>query len=142
LSESSRLDAIIDMDHQLVALARKVDWGFLEERFGEAYRDGPSQPPLPTRLMAGLIFLKYTYDLIRRGSVRALGGEPLLSVLLRGGVYPARVGPGPQLTRWRQRIGEEKMNVLLQEIRPAAALPLCVALEKPLDFGFGSCNPN
>ena len=37
----SRLDAILDMDHQLVALAGKVDWGFLEKRFGEVYRDGP-----------------------------------------------------------------------------------------------------
>ena len=50
----SRLDAILDMDHQPVALARRVDWGFLEKRFGEVYRDGPGQPPLPTRLMAGL----------------------------------------------------------------------------------------
>jgi hypothetical protein len=59
----SRLDAILDMDHQLVVLARKVDWGFLEERLGEAYRDGPGQPPLPTQLTAALTILKYTYDL-------------------------------------------------------------------------------
>ena len=38
----SRLDAILDMGHQLVALARKVDWGFLEKRFGEAYRTAPA----------------------------------------------------------------------------------------------------
>jgi hypothetical protein len=31
----SRLDAIIDMGHPLVALAQKVDWGFLEKTFGE-----------------------------------------------------------------------------------------------------------
>ena len=59
----SRLDAILDMDHQLVVLARKVDWGFLEERLGEAYRARPGQPPLPTRLTAVLTILKYTYDL-------------------------------------------------------------------------------
>jgi len=44
----SRLDQIIDMRHPLVALARKVDWAFLEKTFGEAYKDGPGQPPLPT----------------------------------------------------------------------------------------------
>jgi hypothetical protein len=59
----SRLDAIIDMRHPLVVLAQKVDWGFLEKTFGEAYTDGPGQPPLPTRLMAGLTILKYTHDL-------------------------------------------------------------------------------
>ena len=47
----------------LVALAHKVDWAFIENTFGEAYKDGPGQPPLPTRLMAGLTILKYTHDL-------------------------------------------------------------------------------
>ena len=34
----SRLDAIIDMNHALVKLARTIDWGFLEARFGAVYR--------------------------------------------------------------------------------------------------------
>ena len=38
----SRLDAIIDMDHALVKLARTIDWGFLEERFGSVYSDKPA----------------------------------------------------------------------------------------------------
>jgi transposase, IS5 family len=59
----SRLDQIIDMKHPLVTLGRAVDWGFLEGRFGEVYTDDPVQPPLPTRLMAGLAILKHTYDL-------------------------------------------------------------------------------
>ena len=44
----SRLDQIIDMNHALVKLARA---------------DKPGQPPLPTRLMAGLAILKHSYDL-------------------------------------------------------------------------------
>jgi transposase, IS5 family len=59
----SRLDQIIDLRHPLVKLARETDWAFLEQTFGEAYTDGPGQPPLPTRLMAGLIILKYTHNL-------------------------------------------------------------------------------
>jgi len=31
--------------------------------FGAVYTDKPGQPPLPTRLMAGLAILKHTYDL-------------------------------------------------------------------------------
>ena len=34
----SRLDAIIDMNHALVKLARTIDWSFLEERFGAITR--------------------------------------------------------------------------------------------------------
>src|SRR6185436_12991138 len=59
----SRLDQVIDMDHALAKLARTIDWGFLEEKFGEVYKDGAGQPPLPTRLMAGLAILKHTYNL-------------------------------------------------------------------------------
>jgi transposase, IS5 family len=59
----SRLDQIIDMNHALVKLARAIDWRFLEERFGAVYTDKPGQPPLPTRLMAGLAILKHSYDL-------------------------------------------------------------------------------
>jgi transposase, IS5 family len=59
----SRLDQIIGMRHPLVALARKLDWAFIEKTFGEIYSDGPGQPPRPTRLMAGLIILKCAHDL-------------------------------------------------------------------------------
>jgi Transposase domain (DUF772) len=59
----SRLDQIIDMNHELVKLARAIDWQFLKETFGAVYSDKPGQPPLPTRLMAGLAILKHTYDL-------------------------------------------------------------------------------
>ena len=59
----SRLDQIIDTKHALVKLACTIDWRFLEEKFGAVYKDGAGQPPLPTRLMAGLAILKHTYNL-------------------------------------------------------------------------------
>src|SRR6266480_3334454 len=62
----SRLDQIIDMKHALVKLGRAIDWRFLEERFGAVYTDKPGQPPLPTRLMAGLAILKYTYGRLEK----------------------------------------------------------------------------
>src|SRR5437016_14530800 len=59
----SRLDQVINMDHTLVKLARTIDWGFLEEKFGAVYADGSGRPPLPTRLMAGLPIRNYGYNL-------------------------------------------------------------------------------
>lgn len=59
----SRLDQIINMSHELVKLAKTIDWRFIEEKCGEVYTDGPGMPPLPTRLMAGLAILKHTFDL-------------------------------------------------------------------------------
>ena len=61
-SSALAADQIIGMRHPLVALARKLDWAFIEKTFGEIYSDGPGQPPRPTRLMAGLIILKCAHD--------------------------------------------------------------------------------
>src|SRR5260221_879917 len=45
----SRLDAIIDMNHALVKLARTIDWSFLEVRVGAVYEYKPCRPPVPAR---------------------------------------------------------------------------------------------
>ena len=59
----SRLDQIINMNHELVRLAKTVSCETIEARCGEVYSDGPGMPPLPTRLMAGLAILKHTFNL-------------------------------------------------------------------------------
>ena len=59
----ARLDQIIDMGHELVRLGQVIDWRFIDSKCGEAYSDVAGQPPLLTRLMAGLAILKHTYDL-------------------------------------------------------------------------------
>jgi transposase, IS5 family len=57
------LDKIINLRHPLVRLAAEIDWGFLAGRFGSVCRAGPGQPPLPTRLVAGLFILKHMHNL-------------------------------------------------------------------------------
>jgi IS5 family transposase len=76
----SRLDSVIDMSHPLVKLTQSIGWGFLEERFGEVYADGPGQPPLPTRLMAGLHILKHMRDLSDEGVCEAWLENPYFRV--------------------------------------------------------------
>ena len=46
------LEEIINLRHPLVRLAGEIDWDFLERRFSSVCREGPGQPPLPTRLVA------------------------------------------------------------------------------------------
>ena len=58
-----RLDQIVDPNHPLAKLAQRIDWSFIEQRLDAVYRDGPGQPPLPTRLMAGLAILKHMRNL-------------------------------------------------------------------------------
>ena len=118
----SRLDQIIDMRHPLVTLARKVDWAFLEKTFGEAYTDGPGQPPLPTRLMAGLTILKYTHDLSDEVLCERWVENPYYQFFCGEEFFQHElVLDRSSLTRWRQRMGEEKIKALLQESLSIAA---------------------
>src|ERR1700752_2356141 len=112
----SRLDAILDMDHALVKLSRTIDWSFLEETFGAVYSDKPGQPPLPTRLMAGLAILKHTYDLSDEVLCERWVENPYFQYFCGEEFFQhALVFDRSSLTRWRQRMGEEKLRALLQE---------------------------
>lgn len=112
----SRLDQIINMDHELVRLAKAIAWRFIEERCGEVYSDGPGMPPLPTRLMAGLAILKHTFN---------LSDEELCARWIENPYFQYFCGEEffcheltfdrSSMTRWRQRMGEERIAALLQE---------------------------
>jgi transposase, IS5 family len=128
----ARLDQIVDLDHPLAKLARIIDWSFLEERFGAVYSDGPGQPPLPTRLMAGLAILKHTQNLSDEALCDRWLENPYFQ-LFCGEEFFRHALPFDRssLTRWRQRMGEEKLVALLQE---SLATATRVKAAKPSDF--------
>jgi transposase, IS5 family len=118
----SRLDQIIDLDHALVKLARAIDWRFLEEKFGAAYTDKPGHPPLSTRLMAGLAILKHSYDLSDEALCERWVENPYFQYFCGEEFFQHRlVFDRSSLTRWRQRMGEEKLLALIQESLATAA---------------------
>lgn len=112
----ARLDQIIDMSHELVKLAQAIDWRFLEGRFGEVYSEDPGMPPLPTRLMAGLAILKHTFNLSDEELCARWIENPYFQYLC-GEAFFCHILPFDRssLTRWRQRMGEDKILALLQE---------------------------
>jgi IS5 family transposase len=128
----SRLDQIIDMNHGLVKLARVIDWGFLEQAFGAIYEDGPGQPPLPTRLMAGLAILKYMHGLSDEALCDRWVENPYFQYFCGEEFFQHRlVFDRSSLTRWRQRMGEEKLLALIQESLSVATR---TGAAKPSDF--------
>ena len=90
----------------LVTLGRTVDWGFLEQRFGEVYDDDPGRPPLPMRLMAGLAILKHTYDLSDEVLCERWVENPYYQHFCGEEFFQHRlVFDRSSLTRWRNRMG-------------------------------------
>ena len=128
----SRLDQILDMGHEKVILSDKIDWQFLSDRMGGVYTDGPGHPPLSNRLMAGLHILKYAED---------LSDDEVCARWLENPYYQYFCGEEffchslpldrSSMTRWRQRMGEDRLNALLQE---SLAVAVKVGAAKPVDF--------
>src|SRR6266852_4825469 len=112
----SRLDQVINMDHALAKLARTIDWGFLEEKFGAVYADGSGRPPLPTRLMAGLAILKHTYNLSDEVVCEQWIENPYYQYFCGEEFFQHRLPlDRSSMTNWRTRMGEERLQALLQE---------------------------
>src|SRR5271169_2845228 len=128
----ARLDQIVDMDHPLAKLGGAIDWRFLEGRFGAVYSDKGRTPALPTRLMAGLSILKHMHD---------LSDEDLCARWIENPYYQLFCGEEffrhqltfdrSSLTRWRQRMGEERLVALIQESLSVATR---TGAAKPADF--------
>ena len=112
----SRLDQVINMDHALVKLARTIDWRFLEEKFGAVYADGSGRPPLPTRLMAGLAILKHSYNLSDETVCELWIENPYYQYFCGEEFFQHRLPlDRSSMTNWRNRMGEERLQALLQE---------------------------
>lgn len=112
----SRLDSVIDMGHPLVKLAHAIGWDFLEEQFGAVYSGGPGQPPLPTRLMAGLHILKHMRDLSDEGVCEAWLENPYFQYFTGEEFLQHRLPlDRSSMSNWRSRMGDERLKALVQE---------------------------
>jgi IS5 family transposase len=128
----ARLDQIVNPRHALVKLARAINWGFLEAEFGAVYSDKPGRPPLPTRLMAGLAILKHMENLSDEALCERWLENPYYQ-LFCGEEFFQHEAPFDRssMTRWRQRMGEEKLVALIQE---SLHLATRSGAAKPADF--------
>ena len=62
----ARLDQIINMKHELVLLAGKIDWGWIDGEIAPLYGEN-GWPGIETRFMIGLLLLKHIYGLSDEG---------------------------------------------------------------------------
>lgn len=127
----SRLANILDPRHELLRLAARIDWGTFDAAFGPLYAEA-GRPGLPTRLLAGLHLLKHA---------KGLSDEQVCAQWVENPYFQAFCGEAwfrhrlpldrSSMTRWRQRMGEEKLTVLLQE---SLHLATRTGATKPADF--------
>ena len=52
----------LNMRHELVLLAKKIDWGYFEKEFSPLYSD-VGRPAMPIRFSVGCLLLKHLENL-------------------------------------------------------------------------------
>jgi IS5 family transposase len=117
----SALVNLVDRRHPLVRLAGLIDWDRFATAFGPLYRDGVGRPGLPTRLMVGLHLIKHMDGLSDDAVCARFLDSPYVQ-LFCGDTHFQHALPldRSSMTRWRKRIGAERLEVLLAETLAAA----------------------
>jgi len=116
----SQLSQMLNMSHPLVRLSEKMNWEKLEAQINTVYRDGSGQPPLPTRLLAGLHYLKYTFNESDESVVARWVENPYWQYFCGFEYLQHELPLHPtSLTRWRNRVGDRLEALLTQTIELA-----------------------
>ncbi len=118
----SRLEQVINMKHELVRLAREIDWDCLVDQVADCF-SVEGRPGTETRFMVGQLLLKHIYGLPDEGICERWAHDPYFQyftgeAFFQHGFPHERSG----LTHWRGRLGE-KIELLLAETLRAVAIP-------------------
>src|ERR687891_220624 len=112
----ARLSQQLDMRHPLVRLAGLIDWQVFEARFGELYHPHVGRPGIPIRLMVGLSYLQHAFALSDDEVVARWVENPYWQYFCGFDYLRLALPIDPSsLVRWRQRIGQDGIELLLQE---------------------------
>lgn len=116
----SQLSQMLNMSHPLVRLSERMNWEKLEAQIDVIYRDGAGQPPLPTRLLAGLHYLKYTFNESDESVVERWVENPYWQYFCGYEYLQHELPLHPtSLTRWRGRVGDKLETLLTHTIEVA-----------------------
>lgn len=119
---------LIDQRHELVKLAALIDWPAFERAWGPKFESTTGRPALPTRLMAALLYLKHAFALSDEEVVERWKENPYWQHFSGERYFQHELPCDPSsLVRWRQRIGEEGCEWLLEHSIQAA---LCAGVMK------------
>ncbi len=112
----NRLENIIDDNHELVRLTRLVDWQNIDRMFGVHFVPNVGRPAVRTRLMVGLLYLKYLHNLSDEQVVLGFCENPYWQYFCGEEYFQHDLPIHPtSLTKFRNRIGENGCEILLKE---------------------------
>jgi len=110
----SSLEQILNRKNPLYQLANKTDWERFDKSFGALFVQNQGRPGLPTRLVVGLHYLKPAYNESDESAVARLLENPYWHYFCGFKQFQHELPIDPSsLTRWRKRLGPDKLAELL-----------------------------
>ena len=101
------LTDFIDMSHELVLLAKKIDWNYFEKEFSRFYSH-TGKPSMPIRFMVGSLILKRLYNLGDETLAQAWVMNPYMQYFCGEAQFQHKFPCDPSdFVHFRKRIGEE-----------------------------------
>jgi transposase, IS5 family len=115
----ARLEQIINMKHELVQLAGKIDWDWLDGEIAPLYSD-KGRPGIETRFVLGLLLLKHVYGLSDEGVCERWVYDPYFQYFT-GEEFFQHAFPHERsdLSHWRKRLGAKLELMLAESLRVA-----------------------
>lgn len=115
----SRLDQIINMKHELVGLAARIDWAWIDGEIAPLYSE-KGRPGIETRFVVGLLLLKHIYALSDEGVCERWVCDPYFQYFT-GEEFFQHDFPHERsdLSHWRKRLGDKLELLLAESLRVA-----------------------
>ena len=115
----ARLDQIINLKHELVQLAGKIDWDFIDREIAPLYSE-KGRPGIETRFVIGLLLLKHIYGLSDEGVCERWVYDPYFQHFT-GEEFFQHEFPHERsdLSHWRKRLGDKLELLLAESLRVA-----------------------
>ena len=117
----ARLEQIINKKHELVQLAGKIDWQWIDGEITPLYSD-QGRPGVETRFVIGLLLLKHVYGLSDEGVCERWVHDPYFQYFT-GEEFFQHEFPHERsdLSHWRKRLGDRLELLLAESLRVAHA---------------------
>lgn len=111
----AHLSELLNREHPLYVLAERIEWSQFDAAIDACYADELGRPGVNTRLMVGLLYLKHAFDESDE-SVLARWVENPYWQFFCGLCYMQHELPidPSSLSRWRKRVGAERLEKLLE----------------------------
>ena len=110
----SRLDQQLKMSHPLIRLSNLMNWEQIERSLGAHFASKLGRPALRPRLVAGLLYLQHANDASDEAVVATWLENPYWQYFCGETYLQTELPIDPSsLSRWRKRVGEEGVELLL-----------------------------